>query len=103
MLHIDQYCFSPGDHLIKNYNCIKYMLHISVWLRKIILLQCIYVLPEDVKGKVLPVRAMEVYNRERRGIVASILNLEGEYATLGPGHCISQGAWYPLNKRQGGS
>jgi hypothetical protein len=49
-------------------------------------LQCIYVLPEEVKGKVLPVHAMEVYNSEWRSIVAPILNLEDEYATLGAGH-----------------
>ena len=37
ILHFDQYCFSPRDYFIKNYSCIKYTSHASIWLHKIII------------------------------------------------------------------
>jgi hypothetical protein len=102
VLHFDQYCCSPRDYLIKNYSCIKYALHISIWLHNIIIDAVHLCTARGGNGKVLPLCAMKVCNKECRGIVAPILNLGGEYATLGPGCCTSWRAWYPL-RRQGGS
>jgi len=103
ILHIDQYCCSPRDYLIKNYSYIKYTLHISICLHKIIIDAVHLCTARGGNGKVLPVCAMKVRNRECRGIVAPILNLGGGYATLGPGYCTSRRALYMMNRKYCGS